>query len=491
MKTRMKILTVFLLVVFCIFGTIAGGTAERTVYPDQGSVAVFVEDGKCGLMNAESKVILDAEYDGIEPFDCTDYTVLHRDGRKGIVRSDGTVIIPCNLFSIIRLSGTDLAQIEYDGSDTYNLIDLKTGKILLEDAGSWCKIVSGYYCVEQSDYIKESDYSEIYDRDLHLVLTLPGHVDQIEDGWILMYDSGERCSDLYDMQGCLLYADINFAEIENHRVFCVRYEENEGSNVYYYGIIQPDGSYIEKKADGYTVFRGSSYPYCIYDYDNKKAGFIDDSCKTVLPMEYDDAYCFYEGTAFAKKDGKWMLIDEQGQRIDSLPQDFEPLLISFNWFDTDIPAMPFIPIAIGDDVRLIDRRGDFINDSVYSKEKTDSPELYLDRWLILYDKEGTADIVDIYSGEACCRCPIENWFFTADGNVEGGTLWIKTNGLWGIMDLSAENAGQWIIEPQYLDVDGNHARGWHVNLSDGTGAYIDSRGNITGPAPVINRDEYF
>ena len=392
-----RCIPLFMLLLALMFSCAA---AERTVYPDQGGVAVFVEDGKCGLINSDGEIILDAEYDSIEPFDGKRFTVVHQDRWSGIIRSDGTVVHPCDAWFIDTIKEPDIVSIRYEDERNCCIMDIGTGEILLEDAGNWCGLESGFYC------IRRDEVSEIYDDEMNLLLTLPGSVSQIQDGWIIMYDGKARCNNIYDMQGNLLYGSVNLTQINNGRVFYVRSEEDGTTKRYYYGIIHPDGSRVEKTAEEYTCFFGTSYPYCLFN--SKKAWFVDDQCEPVIPAEYDQAYGFCYGSAFVQKDGGWMLIDDQGQCIDNIVQNFSPLSAHPNISFWAVPSTPIVPITIGEDVRLIDRQGNFVNENTYSVGNMGYMDLFLDKWMILGDQDGIVAIINGETGEACFDYPIEN-----------------------------------------------------------------------------------
>ena len=82
-----------LLVLLFIFTNFA--LAERTVYADQGGVAVFMEDGEVGLVDARGEIVLPAEYEWIEPFADRSVAIVHRKDKMGLVRRDGSTVIPC------------------------------------------------------------------------------------------------------------------------------------------------------------------------------------------------------------------------------------------------------------------------------------------------------------------------------------------------------------------------------------------------------------
>ena len=73
----------------------SGRKAERTVYADQGGVAVFAENGKVGLVDSNGNVLLPAEYDDISLFGTSEWTTLRQDNLMGAVCKDGRVAVEC------------------------------------------------------------------------------------------------------------------------------------------------------------------------------------------------------------------------------------------------------------------------------------------------------------------------------------------------------------------------------------------------------------
>ena len=82
-------------------------------------------------------------------------------------------------------------------------------------------------------------------------------------------------------------------------------------------------------------------------------------------------------------------------------------------------------------------------------------------------------------GTVLLRLDAESW-----KTYTGDALWIKTGGLWGLMELCEPSIGQWRISPrftrvyQYRDDSEEPVK---ATFEDGTEAYIDSNGNPYGP----------
>ena len=127
---RFWILLFALLFVFA-----SSALAERTVYADQGGVAVFMEDGKVGLVDAHGDVILPAEYDKIGLFGTSEWAKLSQGDQYGVVCKDGHVPVGCAYDGIFIFHEAGMAQAYQDiDYEIYEkLIDLKTGMVLMDE----------------------------------------------------------------------------------------------------------------------------------------------------------------------------------------------------------------------------------------------------------------------------------------------------------------------------------------------------------------------
>ena len=65
MKETLAVRRFWILPFVLLFIFTNSALAERTAYADQGGIAVFMEDGKVGLVDSHGDVILPAEYDKI------------------------------------------------------------------------------------------------------------------------------------------------------------------------------------------------------------------------------------------------------------------------------------------------------------------------------------------------------------------------------------------------------------------------------------------
>ena len=134
-----------------------------------------------------------------------------------------------------------------------------------------------------------------------------------------------------------------------------------------------------------------------------------------------------------------------------------------------------------DGFRIVNRRGEYAADEVFSALEG----AHAGKYLVMWDRFGGGDgekrvcLVD-GSGKAALRAP------ASDVNLiesPPDVLWIL-DGLWGLMEIEGEAAGTWRVEPQFTDVSRleKDGCGYKVGLTDDTWAYIDGHGALLGPA---------
>ena len=474
----MRRLQMLILVLLLLFPSAA--LAERTVYADQGGVAVFMEGGKVGLMDSQGNVILPAEYDWIEPFGGDDYAIVCRDGFKGIVRRDGTFIVPCGIDYFDRLGNAGLAEVEYKDDDRSYLIELKTGRVLHEGKG-YSYTMKGSFIRAMQYGLWDVDYTEMLDLDGSVLFATEGAVYEFAEDLAVVVDSGMNAS-LVDLQGNVLLKGMrNSLHISEGKAFYNWPEETPEGERWHCGIWRKDGAQTELVADSYTRFESYSAPYCVKTEDGDRVGYVDDDCRWVIPPVYSEGYPFADGTAVVCADGKYRLIDEQGNQVGQTEWTWEDWNSLFAMFtgDTTLMTLPVLPINVDGVTRLIDRRGNYVNDETILPESNSHSNID-DRRLILRDSEGKLCIVDGQDGRVLLRVEADDWEAWYSRGIY--SLWLSVDGLLGLIDYSGENASRWIIEPCAKEVDLLYSEnGFWALLPDETTVFFDHQGRIVGP----------
>ena len=470
--------TVAISLTLCFMVLCGVALAERQVYADQGGVCVFVKNGKAGLLDAEDRVLLDAEYDNIEPFGSDDYAVVRLDGLKGVVLRNGTVSIPCRATYFKRLENTGLAEVEYEGDGSSHLVEMKTGRVLHEGNRYSYSLKDGLIYAMKYGFL-DVICTEILDFDGHELFSADGSVYEFSEDLAVVVDT-ERVARLVDLQGNVLLEGMrNDLHISEGKAFYNWVEETPEGELWHCGIWRKDGAQTELITDSYTRFESYSAPYCVHTGDGDRIGYVNDDCQWVIPPIYSDGYPFVDGAAVVCEEGKYRLIDEQGNQVGDTQWTWDNLNALFAaFFDNSPLEMPVLPVDVGDVTRLINRRGELVNEEAFQTEFNELSSL--NRWLVLEDLEGRFCLVDGTDGEVLLRVDADSWRAFPSGDAYA--LWLRTDGLWGWMDYLSENAGQWIVDPCAVEVDhtlsGNGA--WAL-LPDENTVYFNGTGKIVGP----------
>lgn len=214
--------------------------AERIVYADQGGVRVYEEGGRLGLLDAGDDVLLEARYDGIEPF-AGDYSVASLDGRQGVIRRDGSTALECAWAKVSILSPHDLA-VAADNVDDVNprrvLIDLATGETRMDGEGH-----ALFYADDAFVYRLDYDYNDpfelvgpftltVYDGGLNPLLTMDGACEADFFGWGFMalittsLWSGDGEYRVVDLRGNVLLDHLAQCRIEGDSICYKRWAES-------------------------------------------------------------------------------------------------------------------------------------------------------------------------------------------------------------------------------------------------------------------------
>ena len=524
MKRRLILVLCLLVAALLTLDALAETAPRRTLYADQGGVRVFAENGLAGLADAEGNVLLPAEYDAIEPFGDSDFARTRRRYKYGVVRRDGSMAAACRWDNVEIHGAWRLAECYANDGDTHALIDLQSGETRW--SGGWPPLVDDDYVYALTSFGRlgfggpEPPYhTDVYDRDWNVALEVDGWFETgFEAGRALVLGSdgayrvigpdGRALADGFEGhvwgEGGRFFYDRRVHNPLNRLLKPLQLDRRhmaydlsllgvrrEGRwatallNLYEdgsrCGIIEADGRRVEAigtrivgpdEAGLYRVNAGGRW-WAAGEAD--RWGYVDADGAAVIDAAYDEAGPFVDGAAAVRKGRRWFLIDARGERVG----DITWKRADWGWHEmwSQLPLMP-----VGnpkDGVRVVDRRGEYVTDEVFSE----ALGVYAGKYLVLRDGFGDWDderhvcLVDMGGGVA-----LRTGATDADWTLDApGAIWLL-DGLWGLMALEGEDAGTWRVEPQYLYVDGAEDGGYRVGLADGTAAYIDASGALLGPA---------
>ena len=486
----MKRYALFLLVLPLLCAFVNCTAAERTVYADQGGVAVFAEDGKAGLLDRNGDVILPAEYDVIAPFGASEWAKLGQGGRYGAVSRDGRVAVECAYDDIYIYPDLGMATAvrDIDHQMFYSLIDLETGKVLMNEPLHVYKSDAGYVydlLVGFNDgWETMGPYRLcIYDRSLQLLLTLDGAGDAEPLGWGFVistehdpWDPGTYA--VIDTEGSVLVDGIGKYEITPEGVCYVRYTGERGVSRSYCGLVNGAGIAFEVEGteigakDGAGLYRVDSRG----DWYHGKGslwGYVDGAGSWIVEPRYETAGPFVDGSAVVREEGRYHLIDTAGRKVGGM-----------EWSKAPCMTLAAIPADSDGGVVLIGRNGMRLSDEVFSGAALDTERYFRGRsWdtcgecLLLRDGQGRLCVIAA-DGAVLLRVDAEEWNNPVSG---GGALWIRAGGLWGLMEIEGPSCGEWRIAPRFLWVYDHDPEAVEAKFEDGGIAYINDEGDPCGP----------
>ena len=457
--------------------------AERTVYADQGGVAVFEENGKVGLLDSNGNVLLPAEYDDISPFGTSEWTTLRQDNLKGAVCKDGRMVIECawnDYVWIIPQAGFGVVSNMNDGQTFETLIDLNTGDILRDEPQHvyWAdeKYVYDLLAAYYDGWESSGPYRlVICDLSLNPLLIL----DDIGDaepfvGGFVTYSEHFRWNPgtytIIDLEGRMLLDDIKKYEIVAEGVYYVR-RESDGRA--YCGLVNADGVAFE--VEGTQIWPKDDAGLCrVYQgagasswsqHENSCYGYVDGTGEWVIEPKYEDIGPFVCGSAVVREDGHYHLIDPNGCRINDL-----------EWSRKTCMTLPVVPVDTEEGLKLVDRNGSPLSEEVFDPSFQDT----YGELLLLRDVAGRLCAIET-DGTVLLRMDAED---QETDMGDGSAIWIKTGGLWGLMELREPLTGQWRISPRFRWVykySANKEEPVYATFEDGGKAYIDAKGNPYGP----------
>lgn len=468
---------------------------EQLIFADQGGVRVFAENGKVGLMNSKEKVLLEAEYDMIDAFGDSDFAIIQRDGRSGVVRRDGSLAVPCECRYVSIWSEERIAQVEIEELE-FHMIDLDSGDIIIEKS----PIVytqNGQYYIDEYDAsydgwliagrVEGSTYEEAdhrYVDGVKPMIRLAGGFAVIEN-----WPQDEEIYAFYDDELALLCKDV--LQFDIHPDGSVSYvrkvqsKKSGGDKRTVCGVLGSDGIPVE--TEGSKIWpKDSCGLYCVNTSQNNTPGkgcwgYMDSTGAFVIEPMFDQAYPFVDGSAVGMKDGVWRLIDRTGAQVGQYTWT-QPV-----YENEEYMMLPVVPVAERSGWRLLNRRGvcicnelpgtagDF-DDDYYGPSVWNGVSMTIDR-----SDGGFAMVSD--EGEILIERA--DRLYRA---VQPSLMWFLVDGKWGLMFVDGENAGEWLVTPclDYANAPmcSKEEGIYYFTVSDAGKIGVDTEGNICVPGSI-------
>lgn len=300
---------------------------------EAGNGRIIFNDGFGeGVMTREGKIIVDANYDKIEPFSDNGYSIVALNGKKGVINQKGELILPA-LYE-------DVEGLSYADSGDYYAFIVKTHKVYTEEPSDGTTNDTGE--TEGGVQTLQVDEGERFTTEYSLV-NLSGRT--VSDGWLSIrkaFYKGDLLTVKKEVDGKELYGFIAVSgkvvvapEYTETGVFmnglcAVRYYDEE-SEKYVWNYVDKYGeTAIELNAEtleAITCFAGDGdiAPIKVATENGDKYAYIDRKGEFVTEAIYDSAFPMGVKTginryalASYRKDGKIVtcLINKKGEEID-------------------------------------------------------------------------------------------------------------------------------------------------------------------------------
>lgn len=281
--------------------------------------------GKGGLINKNGKLVLPVEYDDIRNLDFSKnglIKLLKGDwdtGKRGVADKTGKVILPVEYDAISELKNGLLEVRKGDWETGKSGLADKTGKFILPiEYEGIRELANGLLEVRKGDW--NIGKKGLIDKTGKFII--PVEFSRISDfgNGLLEVEKGEekdRKVGLINKKGkWIIPLEYNYIRHFTKGIVKVQKEKGEEN---LYGLYTEKGrkildaiySYIEDsiEEDVFRVLKGT--------WEKGKQGYINQKGKFVIPLKYDYAYGFENGSPYAKvrRKGKWGLVNKRGKVI--------------------------------------------------------------------------------------------------------------------------------------------------------------------------------
>lgn len=287
-----------------------------------GGLIIFDDSVGEGVMNREGKIIVDANYDKIEPFSDNGYAIVTLNGKKGVINQKGELVLAA-LYD-------DVEGLSYVDSGDYYAFAVKENKILTDEDA-----------VGVTDLI-DADEGERLTPSYSLV-NLSGRT--VSSGWLGIrqaFYKGDLITVKQEIGGRELYGFITVSgkvevtpEFTETGVFmnglCAVRMYDEDADKYVWNYVDKNGDVAIKldldSLDAISCFAGDGdiAPVKVETESGYKYRYIDRKGHFVTEAVYDIAYPMGIKTGIDRyalasyvEDGKTVthLVDEKGEVID-------------------------------------------------------------------------------------------------------------------------------------------------------------------------------
>lgn len=264
---------------------------------------VRTKEGLTGLISADGKTILPVQYRAIADKGDNRLLVYRSDNRLQLFNAENRSFLGKEYDEIAFVDGENLVVVESDGRHEFMTRDM---------APAFGKVYSYVRQLPDSKFIVEADgLSSLLDRDGEILI--PPDYERL---WAhakhrLIFARNGKTTAYFDYDGRQVSPknwSVHYApSVEKGHITV---SDPEGR----FGVIDKNGKFvipalysqIHQFSEGYV-------PVAKFVEDNlqknQRFGLVDEDNKLIIPFEYDNLHLVRDGRLWAKKDGKWGLID--------------------------------------------------------------------------------------------------------------------------------------------------------------------------------------
>ncbi len=264
---------------------------------------VRTEEGLTGLISSDGKTILPIQYKAIADKSDNRLLVYRSDNRSQIFNTETGSFLGKQYDDIAFVDGENLIVVERDGRHQFMTRDM---------APAFGKVYSYVRQLPDSKFIVEADgLSSLLDRDGKILI--PPDYERLWDHakHRLIFARNGKTTAYFDYDGRQVSPknwSVHYApSVEKGHITV---SDPEGR----FGVIDKNGKFVIPALYSQVhQFSEGCVPVAKFVEDNlqknRRFGLVDEDNKLIIPFEYDNLHLVRNGRLWAKKDGKWGLID--------------------------------------------------------------------------------------------------------------------------------------------------------------------------------------
>ena len=472
--------------------------AETQIYSPQNGVCIFTENSVAGLIDIDGNILIDAQFDEIQPFGSSEYTIVTYGDQQGVVHQSGALTIPCNWDSIELYPELHVAVCEsqnnaddagYDQSPSLStILDIHNGSIITDSCVDFITCGGVGFSYEEAPNGIHHFTRIVSDHGQTISEVIGHYLDYFEDEQLFAFALENDNYAVIDRTAKEVFTLSNgwIYDIRDGQIYYYRFEESGSSEtVRICGVADANGITLEvpvysiegPEVDGIwriTTGGHDEDPWSFSDYG--LYGYMDANGEVLIVPQYDYATPFIDGVAAIRNGNEWQMIYSDGSAYSgtswSFGQDYADEYLAYPF----INGWPVFPVGQNGSIYLLSRQGYPAGDELFLYQEV--PYMYDDSEEYIYLRDRNERICLFCHGEEITRVHADAF---AAPYLENHIWWISLDTKWGCVDISNGENPVWIVEPLYDEIC-DYDEWLIARNSDGSEVYLSIDGKILGPA---------